>query len=222
MTFSKVLVAEDADDSKKGVMHMLSEMGILRVDQSQFCDDALLKVKKAIYDKAPYELLISDLSFITDSRTHNITKGEELIAEVKNIQPNIKVIVFSAKDMQAVIKPLMEELEVDGYVCKGLNGLKELHKAVEWVAKGKVYTCPIATAVLSQKNVLELSEYEQRLLQLVAKGYKHREISAYFTSENIKPYSERSIEDRLSKLRDDFNASTTPQLIYMAQSLGLI
>ena len=45
---------------------------------------------------------------------------------------------------------------------------------------------------------------------------------AYFQSKGISPNSRRSVEDRLSRLRDNFNASTTSQLIYLAQSLDLI
>lgn len=222
MTFSKVLVAEDTDSINKGVVSKLKELDIDHVHHSQFCDDALLKVKKALIDENPYQLLVCDLLFTPASTTAKISSGKALIREINNIQPDIKVIVFTVEDKQLIIKSLFEDINVEAYVCKGLDGLKELDKAVQAVSKGQHYTCPKATAALNQKNVLQLDDFEKKLLQLVANGLKHHEISTYLKSKNITPNSVRSIEDRMSKLRDNFNAATTPQLVFLAHNLGLI
>ncbi|QHI37085.1 Transcriptional regulatory protein RcsB [Kordia antarctica] len=222
MVFKKILVVEDTDSINLGLMSKLNDLGFKTVISSQSCDGALIKIKRAIQDEEPFDLLISDLSFIAATTNPKINTGEELIAEVKRIQSTIKIIAFSVKNQQSVIKQLLEEIKVDGYVCKGLHGLKELHNAILAINKGQIYVCPIAKASLEQKHVFQLDDFEKQLLQLVANGYKQDDIAEYFKSKNISPNSRRSIEDRLSRLRDNFNATTTSQLIYLAQSLDLI
>jgi DNA-binding NarL/FixJ family response regulator len=222
MKFKKVLVAEDTDSSNIGLVFRLKELGIETVASSQSCDGAFLKLKKGLHDKQPFDLLISDLSFVTNAPNPKITSGEALISEVKKIQPTIKIIAFSVNNQQTVIKYLIDEIGIDGYVCKGLNGTKELLKAMEAVEKDQTYLCPVSNATLHKKNVFQLDDYEKQLLQLVARGLKQDEIATYFQSKGISPNSRRSVEDRLSRLRDNFNANTTSQLIYLAQSLDLI
>ncbi len=222
MSLKKILVVEDTDSNNKGIITLLNEMRFDGVNQSQFCDDAFLKIKRAIKDKDPYQLLISDLSFKPSSSTNKIRSGQDLIRKVKAIQPIIKIIVFSVEDKPSILKSLMDDQNIDGYVCKGLYGLRELKKAIQEVNENKRYTCPVSTGALKQKNFLQLNKYEKLLLELIAKGYKHEEISTYFKTQNITPYSKRSIEDHLSKLRDHFNASTTSQLIYLASMGGFI
>jgi len=222
MTYSKVLVAEDNDSIIKGVVLKLRELGVDNVQHSQFCYDAFLKVKKALKDKNPYQLLVCDLLFTPSSKSNGMSSGQELITAIKKIQPDIKVIVFTVEDKQLIIKSLLKDIKVEAYVCKGLDGLKELDKAIQAVGKNQDYTCPKATAALNQKNVVQLDAYEKQLLQLVANGLKHQEISDHLKSKNISPNSVRSIEDHMSKLRDNFNAATTPQLIFLVHNLGLI
>ncbi len=222
MLFTKILVAEDTDSNKKGVVDTLIELSVPTVHQSQFCDDAFLKIKKASLDGTPYQLLISDYHFTPSHGRNNITSGKELISKVKEVQPDIKVIVFSVEDKQPIIKFLLDELKIDGYVCKGLYGLKELTKALYSVSKDQIYTCPVSSTILQQKNVLKLDAYDKQLLRLLADGLKQSEISDYFKSKNITPNSIRSIEGHISKLKDEFNATTPAQLIYIANSLGLI
>ena len=221
MTFTKILVAEDIDNSNKGVVAALKDLGEKDVRQSQTCDGAFLKMLQAQQKQAPFDLLVSDLSFITEGPEPKIATGQELISKIKAVQLDIKIIVFTGTNKQGIVKELYKGLGVDAYVCKGLHGLKELQKAMQAVVKGERYVCPIAKAAL-QQNIVQLNDYEKQLLQLVAQGYKHKGISTYFKSHDITPNSERSIEDHLSKLRDHFNATTTAQLIYLTQNLGLI
>ena len=62
--FSKVLLAEDLDSINIAVATTLDELNVVDVDNVKYCDDALLKIIKAIQDNNPYQLLITDLSFI--------------------------------------------------------------------------------------------------------------------------------------------------------------
>tara|TARA_R110002033_G_scaffold66981_3_gene117959 strand:- start:4336 stop:5004 length:669 start_codon:yes stop_codon:yes gene_type:complete len=222
MQFDKIFVSEDIDSNNLGVTTTLHHMGYTNIGHSQYCDDALLKLKKAILDGTPFELLITDLSFENPRDKKKLQNGQELITAVKEIYPEIKVIVFSVEDDHNTIKSLFSDQKIDAYVCKGLNGLKELQNSIEAISQNKEYTCPVATAVLQQKNVLELDGYEQQLLLYLAQGYKQNEISALLKEQGVTPNSVRSIEANISKLKDYFNASNTTQLVYMVSSLGLI
>lgn len=222
MDFQKILVVEDSEGNKKGVVAQLEELNIGTIDHAQFCDDAYLKIKTALQQGDPFQLLICDLMFTPVYGRNTIPGGVELIQKIREEQPEVKIIVFTVEEKQSTIRSLIEKQQINAYVCKGLNGLKELTNALAAVAKGKVYTCPVATASLKKKNAIQLSDYELNLLQLLAQGFTQKQISHHLESKKIVPNSIRSIEDRISKLKDSFNASTQTQLIYLANSLGLI
>lgn len=90
------------------------------------------------------------------------------------------------------------------------------------IADNHQYTCPVATAVLHQKNVLQLSSYEEEILLLLAKGFKQNEISKLLKEKDISPNSVRSLEANISRLKDYFNATNTTHLVYLVSNLGLI
>jgi len=63
--FKKVLIAEDEDFLNISLRVALGELGVElgSRDFVSYCDDALMRIKKAIREGDPYELLITDLSF---------------------------------------------------------------------------------------------------------------------------------------------------------------
>ncbi|GAA6768232.1 hypothetical protein AAFH68_41850 [Flavobacterium sp. CGRL1] len=88
--FKKVLVAEDLDSISIAVVQVLEDLNIPVIDHVKYCDEGLLKVKKALNEKEPYDLLITDLSFKTDHRKANIESGDELIEAINKVQPELK------------------------------------------------------------------------------------------------------------------------------------
>ena len=222
MQFNRIFVSEDIDSNNLGVITMLQDLGFTAIGHSQYCDEAYLKLKKAQLTGESYGLLITDLSFNNPRHKKKLQNGQELITALKTVQPEVKVIVFSVEDDPGTIKALFEDQNIDGYVCKGLNGLKELRNSIEAVANDLSYTCPIATEALNQKNTLALNEYDHHLLNLLAKGHKQNEISQLLKKDSISPNSIRSVEANISKLKDYFDASNTTQLVYLATSMGLI
>jgi len=96
--FQKVLVAEDMDFINSGITSELQKLEIPKIDFVQYCDEALLKLKRAHMDGDPFDLLISDLSFDEDSKVQKLTSGDDLIKEVRKLFPDLKIIVFSVED----------------------------------------------------------------------------------------------------------------------------
>ncbi len=220
--FTKVLVSEDMQDINKGIRTSLSEMAIKDIHQVQYCDDAYLKIKKAEMDEAPFQLLITDLSFKTDYREQKITSGEALIKKLKQEFPALKIIVYSVEDRLQKVRTLMLNYNIDAYVCKSRNGLMELSKAIEGVLNDELYLSPEVSQAFNSYNELEMDDYDVMLLEQLSKGLSQDEISSYFKAHNITPSSLSSIEKRLNKLRIDFEANNAIHLVATVKDLGLI
>ncbi len=220
--FKKVLVAEDMDSINHAVASILNELNIPEIAHAQYCDKAWLMAKKASQDEEPFDLLICDLSFKKDHRDEKIKSGKELIALLKSEYPDLKVLVNSIEDHPHTVKSLWESGNIEGYVCKDRNGMRELREAINDLSVGKTYNSPRIERGLKQDNLTILNELEIKLLTYVSNGLSQEEIHEKFISENIIPASKSAIEKRLKELRENFNAKTTPHLIGIVKDLKLI
>ena len=220
--FKKVLVAEDMDDINKGVLSILVKLSIDRIDQVQYCDDAYLKVKKAISDQSPYDLLITDLSFKADHRKQKLSSGEALIEVLKKEHPNLKIIAYSIEDRLQKVRRLINTHHIEAYVCKGRKGLVELTEAVNAVVNHQQYVSPLVENALNSTINLEIKDYDIELLKQLSNGLSQHEISKYFRDNNISPSSLSSIEKNLNTLRTQFNANNMIHLVSIVKDLGLI
>ncbi|WP_291097851.1 MULTISPECIES: response regulator [unclassified Flavobacterium] len=221
--FNKVIVAEDLDSISIAVVQALEELSIGEIHYAKYCDDAFLKIKKAINEDTPYDLLISDLSFKTDHREDELKSGEELIAAVKKVQPSIKTIVFSIEDKSFRIKSLFNNLGINGYVSKGRNSIPELKKAILGIFNDdKTILSPELSYALRDKTLLEIENYDIELLKLLAQGFILDEISLDFKKSEINPNGSSSIEKRINKLKIYFKANNNVHLIAIAKDLGLV
>ncbi|MCA0958301.1 response regulator [Muricauda ruestringensis] len=221
--FQKVLIAEDHGLTGSGLRESLAALSIPEITVAHYCDDALLKIKAALQQGRPYEVLITDLSFKADYKNRNLVSGEELIAEVKKIQPDIKIVVYSVENRIGKIKTLYDNFGIDAFVGKERRDINEIAKAVSQVFEGKTYFSEsLKHALRSSENQLELDEYDILLLKLLTKGLKQEEIAQYFQEKNYPASSLRSIQDRLGKLKTIFGAKTPVHLVAQAMERGFI
>ena len=221
--FNKVLVAEDFDSISITIEKALEDLSIREIHHAKYCDDAFLKIRKAIQDEAPYDLLISDLSFKPDHRENKLKTGDELIASIKKIQPNIKTIVFSIEDKSFRIKSLFNDLGINAFVSKGRNSIPELKKAILEVSNNATkILSPELSHILAKKSLIEIETYDISLLISLSKGLILDEIAIDFKNSGIVPNSSSSIEKRINKLKIYFKASNNVHLIAMAKDLGVI
>ena len=218
--FKKVLIAEDIDAVNTALKEFLLGLGVQEVVYAPYCDEAYLKCKKAVLEKLPFDLVICDLSFRSGHRTEKISSGEELSHILKKEMPELKIIIHSIEDHSGRVKKIISY--VDGYVCKGRNGMHYLEQAIKDVYLGKTYFSPDIEKILQHKNVKELSEYDLSLLKHLSQGYTQEEISSRFRSTGMTPFSKSSIEKKLKDLREEFGANTNPQLISIVLTLQLI
>lgn len=217
----KILISEDFDSYNIGIKKTVEELKIPVIDQAFYCDDALLKIKRAIMDHNPYDLLITDLSFASDYREQKLEGGEDLILAAKNEQPDLKVIVFSIENRFHKIKSMFDRYKINGFVTKGRNDTKELHKAIISVNQNETYISN-DNYKTTQNNLYELTEYDINLLKLLSQGYTQKEVEQNLKENQIVPNSESSIEKKLALLRASFNAKDTKQLLSLIIELGII
>jgi len=222
--FKKVLIAEDLDSISQSIVQTLENLTVSNIQQVKYCDDAMLRIKKALAENEPFDLLITDLSFKQDHRDNNLVNGEELITALKKIQPNIKTIVFSIEDKSFKINTLFNNLEIDAYVIKGRNSINELEKAIDSVYNNETRILfPNKVANTStEKSIIEIEAYDISLLKLLSKGLIITEIAAKFKNSGIVPNGTSSIEKRLNKLKTYFKANNNVHLIAIAKDMGLI
>src|SRR5690606_38095720 len=124
--------------------------------------------------------------------------GKELVADIREAHPDLRILVLTSLDMPAMISSMMRR-GCRGYLLKGA-GPEVLLEAIEAVHRGETYIEPALRESLLQ-NVIqykskneaiplpELSEREKEILQLIAQEYTTREISeklfiSYRTAEN--------------------------------------
>ena len=221
--FNKVLVVEDFDSVSTSLINAVKELSIANVYLAKYCDEAYIKIKKALLNNEPFDLLICDLSFKNDFRKNKLNTGDELIAAIKKVQPDIKIIVFSVEDKSFKIKSLFSEYDINAYVAKGRNSIPELQKAIQGIynVKTTILSTELAHA-LSNKSLLEIEAYDIALLKLIAKGLMMVEIASEFKNKGITPNGSSSLEKRVNRLKIYFKANNNVHLIAIAKDLGLV
>ncbi len=220
--FKKVLIADDLGSINQGVISVLTNLNIKKIEQVQYCDDAYLKIKKGVLEDLPFKLLITDLSFKQDHREQTYKSGEDLIAILKKEHPELKIIAYSIDDRLLKVKTLMESYSLDAYVCKGRRGLVELGEAIKSTYENQKYVSPQVSHALSNRVNLEISDYDIKLVKQLSEGLSQEEISNFFKVKDITPNSLSSIEKRLNNLKTQFKANNAIHLVAKVKDLGLI
>ncbi|MBC7641859.1 MAG: response regulator transcription factor [Flavobacterium sp.] len=221
--FKKILVAEDLDAISQTIIMSLDRFKIPIIEHVKYCDDAVIKIHKSLYDNQPYDLLITDLSFKPDHRNTNLKSGRELIEAIKKIHPEIKVIVYSIEDKSYLIKSLFKDLGINAFVIKGRNSILELQEAVEkvYASQEKVLSKDLEYA-LNNPSVLQIEAFDLEILKQLSKGHTVDEISDCFKSLGIAPNGISSLEKRIGKLKIYFKANNNVHLISISKDLGLM
>ena len=221
--FKKILIAEDMDFINSGIKAELTKLGIAQIDSIQYCDEALLKLKRAHLDGVPYDLLISDLSFETDGTIQKLTSGEALVKAVREVFTDLKIIVFSIEDKAYTIQTLFNDYAISGYVWKGREGLRELKQALQLISTSDGhYISTHCAKSMSKSKEIEIVAYDIFMISCLAEGLSQEQISEAMKQKKWSPTSVSSIEKRLKFLRDYFNANNTAHLVAIVKDLGLV
>ncbi|MFB0497328.1 two-component system capsular synthesis response regulator RcsB [Mucilaginibacter sp. OAE612] len=222
MMFKNVLIAEDHESASISVRKTLADLGVPDPDFAYYCDEALKRVTIELRNKRPYGLLVTDLFFEPDDNPQRLADGEALIRAVRQVQPDLKVLVFSAEHRAGVIEPLFEGLKVDGYVRKARHDAQELRTAIETIFSGKVHYPTHLRQVTARKNAYDFTELDVMIITLLSQGVLQKNIPDYLQQKNMQSSALRSVEKRLKQMRDALNFSKNEQLVIFCKDMGII
>lgn len=220
--FKKVLIVDDVDLNDIAVVQVLNELQVPIIEYSKYCDDAFLKIKRAIQDNQPYELLITDLSFKTDYKAATLNSGEELIEAAKRADENLKTIAFSVEDKPFRIKTLFEKHNVNGFVLKGRRSIEELKIAINNVFNDMEFISSEVSHIRKDKAVNEIDDFDVKVLRYLSEGIQQENMETTLKKAGITPNSKSTVEKRIAKLKDYFKANNTVHLVAIAKDLGII
>jgi two-component system, NarL family, captular synthesis response regulator RcsB len=217
----KVLIAEDHQSATISIQKTLDDLGIRDADYVYYCDDALSRIKTASQLQHPYDLLITDLYFEDDGRAQSIPGGIELIAAARQLQPELKVLVFSAESKPAVLELLFNTHTVDGYVRKARNDAKELYHAITELAKHQRYLPRHLSQLIKQMNSYNFADRDIAIISALANGIPQNKIPGHLEKQNIK-LGLSSVEKRLAQIKSALEFSKNEQLVAYCKDMGII
>ncbi|PWW17706.1 response regulator transcription factor [Chryseobacterium sp. AG844] len=167
----KIIIADD---------HLVVRLGTTLILESHYkdvkisCAKSYIELTEKLYAES-FDLLILDINMPE-------SKYLSMIGEIKTIQPNLKILVFSVYDNDVAVRYIIEG--ADGYINK-LSDENNILEAVHQIFETGTYYSPdiVKKLVSSAKkdtpiNPLEtLSEREKEIFDLLVKGYGNIEIS---------------------------------------------
>jgi DNA-binding NarL/FixJ family response regulator len=218
----KVLIAEDHESANISIRKTLEEMGITDTDYVYYCDDALQRIQKSQQDNESYDLLITDLYFEEDHRVQKISGGAALIQASREVQPELKVLVFSATSEAATIEMLFNKLDIDGFVRKARNDAKELKLAIDHIDRNQRYFPRHLVQLIKKKNTHDFTDFDVAIITLLSQGVRQKDIPVYLQQKQIRPTGLSSIEKRLNRMKEELNFSNNEQLVAYCKDMGII
>ena len=218
----KVIIAEDHEIANLSIQKAMEELRVQHIDYVYYCDDALNKIRTAKEKVSPYDLLITDLYFEEDGTFQKIGGGFDLIRSVRELQPDIMILIFSAEHRPATIDMLFKNYSIDAYVRKARHDARELKQAVETLNKNQRYYPRTLDELVKKSNAYEFTEFDINIIRLLSQGYQQNEIPGYLQEHNIKPSSLSMIEKRLKQIRDELNISKNEQLVLFCKEVGVL
>ncbi|MDR6569257.1 response regulator [Chitinophaga ginsengisegetis] len=219
---TKVLIAEDHESVNISLQKTLEELAITDIAHAYYCDDALYRITQAVKAERSFDLLITDLSFAQDDHKQLLSGGTELIAAAREVQPDLKILVFSLESRQVVIDLLYNKYDVDGFVLKARNDVQSLKEAINEIARHRRYYPNHIRQLNNKKNAYSFSEFDITIITLLAQGMLQKDIPAHLQLNGIKPSGLSSIEKRLNQMKDALGFTKNEQLVAHCKDLGAI
>jgi DNA-binding NarL/FixJ family response regulator len=223
--FQKVLIAEEFDIIYSGLKATLEEIEITStvIVHASYWDEAFMKLKKGVLNNSIYNLLICDLVFLRDHKSHEITSGKDFIKRVREEFPALKIIVFSDEDKSFIIQDLHKNFKINAYVLKDRDGQKELKKALHHMHYSEeFYISKELKGAIHPRKEIKISEYDIFLIKCLSRGFSQEDISLKLKKKRVSPSSTSAIEKRLKFLKENFNANNPAHLVALAKDLGVV
>jgi DNA-binding NarL/FixJ family response regulator len=181
----RVLIADDHPLFREGVVHSLSgKADITVIGQADTSEEALRLARELLPD-----VVLLDIGM-------PVRGGLAIASEIAVACPAIKIVMLTVSEHEDDLLSAFKA-GARGYVLKGVSA-RELAKIISAVADGEVYVTPaLAAGLLVEMTrgrphdpLIALTDREQEILRLVAKGMTNREIGEHLhlAEKTIKHY----------------------------------
>ncbi len=181
----RILVVDDHDIIRKGLTTLISRQQDLSVaGEAGTAAEAVAKASELAPDVVVLDIRLPDAS------------GIEACREIRSQNSNIKVLMLTSySDEEAVMGSIMAG--ASGYLLKEIRS-QEIVEAIRQVGAGRSLLDPAVTAGVLERvrrgkdddKLDQLTNQEQRILELVAEGKTNKEISqeVNLSDKTVKNY----------------------------------
>lgn len=203
----KILLADDHFLVLDGLEVLLSTFEFVTKTKTALDYMAL----KHVIEKETFDVLLLDIHF----GKHD---GREIIEEIKQLMPDMKIIALTSHSDSATIKSSINA-GFDGYLLK-IDGREEIEKALKAVTNNEKYFSPKTQQVFfetqTSKNKTELTEREKEILQLIVQEKTTKEIAEHLC------LSEKTIETHRSNIMLKLEVKNIAGMVKKAIMQGLV
>lgn len=181
----KILIVDDHDIVRKGLAMLVSRQDDLSVvAEAGTVAEAVAKARESMPDVVVMDIRLPDGS------------GIEACREIRDENPSVKVLMLTSySDEEAVMGSIMAG--ASGYLLKEIRS-QEIVDAIRTVGSGQSLLDPMVTAGVldrvrkgKEEDVMaQLTEQEQKILELIADGQTNREIAGQInlSDKTVKNY----------------------------------
>lgn len=165
---------------------------------------------KEILKKESFDVLLLDIHF----GKHD---GREIISEIKQLAPQMKIIALTSHSDSVTIKSAVNA-GFDGYLLK-IDGREDIEKALKAMTNNEKYFSPKTQQTFfemrTSRNIVELTEREKEVLQLIVHEKTTKEIAEQLC------LSEKTIETHRSNIMQKLDVKNIAGMVKKAIMQGL-
>lgn len=202
----KILLADDHFLVLDGLEVLLSTFEF--VDQTESVLNFI--ELKDILKKESFDVLLLDIHF----GKHD---GREIISEIKQLAPQMKIIALTSHSDSVTIKSSVNA-GFDGYLLK-IDGREDIEKALKAMTNNDKYFSPKTQQTFfemrTSRNIVELTEREKEVLQLIVHEKTTKEIAEQLC------LSEKTIETHRSNIMQKLDVKNIAGMVKKAIMQGL-
>jgi len=201
--------------------HVLCRQGIRELLISDGSIEVICEVSNGEECLRQLEKILPDI-LILDINMPKLN-GIEVLKEIKRKKYPIKVLILTYHDEIDYLVKIFD-IGVEGYLIKS-SDVKELRKAISFIANGKSYIQPSLIPLLNSKlrtrdtdktKLDVLTNREKEMLVYLAKGMLNKEIAI-----ELK-ISERTVKNHISNLFKKIDVNDRTQAAVFAIKNGLV
>ncbi len=193
-----ILIVDDSKLFSQGLAVLLSQYPgeVKNIEIAKNYNEALQSLSKHVVD-----IILLDINFES-----NDYSGFTIAKKVKELYPNIKIIILTQQAKIDNYEILFNELNVDGYLDKQL-GIEDTLAALKAVSKGEKYIDKSIESMLQIGKWLDISNREKQIINLLTNGLTQKEIAEQLFISN------RTVESHIKNLTTKIGAKNSVHLV---------